>query len=90
MKKKLLDLTPNKIRLKHYSMKTEANYIGWIKQFIFFHNKRHPIKMGTGVSAFIARHVSQRDEQKECKKPSRLLRFFGRYFSDNAVQQWYI
>ena len=46
MKKKLLDLTREKIRLKHYSMKTEANYIGWIKQFIFFHNKRHPLEMG--------------------------------------------
>ena len=46
MKKKLLDLTREKIRLKHYSMKTEVNYIGWIKQFIFFHNKRHPAEMG--------------------------------------------
>jgi len=46
MKKKLLDLTRDKIRLKHYSIKTEVNYIGWIKQFIFFHNKRHPIEMG--------------------------------------------
>jgi len=54
MKKKLLDLTREKIRLKHYSMKTEANYIGWIKQFIFFHNKRHPIEMGKAeIEAFL-------------------------------------
>ena len=46
MKKKLLDITRDKIRLKHYSMKTEQSYIGWIKQYIFFHNKRHPIEMG--------------------------------------------
>jgi integron integrase len=46
MKKKLLDITRDKIRLKHYSMKTEQSYVGWIKQFIFFHNKRHPIEMG--------------------------------------------
>ena len=46
MKKKLLDLTRDKIRLKHYSIKTEQSYVGWIKQFIFFHNKRHPIEMG--------------------------------------------
>ena len=46
MKKKLLDLTRDKIRFKHYSMKTEKNYITWIKRFIFFHNKRHPIEMG--------------------------------------------
>jgi len=46
MKRKLLDLTRDKIRLKHYSMKTEQSYVGWIKRFIFFHNKRHPIEMG--------------------------------------------
>ena len=46
MKKKLLDITRDKIRLKHYSMKTEQSYVSWIKQFIFFHNKRHPIEMG--------------------------------------------
>ena len=44
MKKKLLDITRDKIRMKHYSVKTELNYIGWIKRFIFFHNKRHPVK----------------------------------------------
>lgn len=46
MKKKLLDLVREKIRLKHYSYQTERTYIGWIKQFIFFHKKRHPIEMG--------------------------------------------
>ena len=46
MKKKLLDLVREKIRLKHYSYQTERSYTGWIKQFIFFHNKRHPIEMG--------------------------------------------
>ena len=46
MKRKLLDQTRDKIRLKHYSIKTEKSYVGWIKQFIFFHKKRHPIEMG--------------------------------------------
>ncbi len=45
MKKKLLDLTRDKIRLKHYSIQTEKTYIDWIKRFIFFHNKKHPIEM---------------------------------------------
>lgn len=34
------------IRLKHYSIRTEQSYIGWIKRFILFHNKRHPRDMG--------------------------------------------
>lgn len=43
---KLLDAVRDKIRVKHYSIKTEKSYVGWIKHFIFFHNKRHPIEMG--------------------------------------------
>jgi len=46
MKKKLLDLVRDKIRFKHYSVKTEQSYTGWIKQYIFFHKKKHPIEMG--------------------------------------------
>lgn len=45
-KVKLLDAVRDKIRVKHYSIKTEKSYVGWIKHFIFFHNKRHPVEMG--------------------------------------------
>ena len=45
VKKKLLDIVREKIRLKHYSIKTEKSYIGWIKHYIFYHNKRHPKDM---------------------------------------------
>ena len=45
-KKKLLDIVRDKIQVKHYSMKTEQSYVGWIKRYILFHNKRHPIDMG--------------------------------------------
>ena len=31
---KLLDRVRNKIRLKHYSIRTEKAYISWIKRFI--------------------------------------------------------
>lgn len=41
-KPKLLDLVGRKIRLKHYSIRTEQAYIDWIKRFILFHNKRLP------------------------------------------------
>ncbi len=33
------------IRVKHYSIRTEKTYIGWIKRFILFHKKRHPQEM---------------------------------------------
>ena len=45
-KPKLLDQVRNCIRCKHYSIRTEQAYLGWIKRFIFFHGKKHPNKMG--------------------------------------------
>ena len=45
-KRKLLDQVRDKIRLKHYSIRTEETYISWIKRYIYFHNKTHPEKMG--------------------------------------------
>ncbi|QHG91410.1 integron integrase [Sulfurimonas sp. CVO] len=46
VKKKLLDLVRDKIRFKHYSYSTERTYVHWIKHYIFFHNKKHPVEMG--------------------------------------------
>jgi len=43
--KKLLDLVRDKIRFKHYSIATEKTYVHWIKHYIFFHNKKHPVEM---------------------------------------------
>jgi integron integrase len=43
---KLLDQVRQAIRTRHYSYRTEKAYVHWIKRFIFFHNKRHPIEMG--------------------------------------------
>ena len=43
---KLLDQVRDLIRLKHYSIRTEQAYLGWIKRYILFHGKRHPKDMG--------------------------------------------
>src|SRR5581483_3313585 len=39
---KLLDRLREKVRLKHYSIRTEQVYIDWARRFILFHGKRHP------------------------------------------------
>lgn len=44
-KPRLLDQVRATIRRKHYSIRTEEAYINWIKRYIFFHNKRHPLEM---------------------------------------------
>ncbi len=43
---KLLDRVRHMCRLLHYSIRTEDAYHDWIKRYILFHNKRHPIDMG--------------------------------------------
>ena len=43
---KLLDQVRAKIRLKQYSIRTEDSYVSWIRRFILYHNKRHPLEMG--------------------------------------------
>ena len=45
-KPKLLDQVSIAIRAKHYSLRTEEAYVHWIKRFILFHKKRHPVEMG--------------------------------------------
>jgi integron integrase len=52
--KKLLDIVREKIRIRHYSLKTERSYVGWIKRYIFFHKLRHPKEMGKQeIEAFL-------------------------------------
>lgn len=45
---RLLDLVRQKIRLKHYSLRTEKVYVDWIRRYIFFHQKRHPRDLSAG------------------------------------------
>ena len=51
---KLLDQLKTMIRLKHYSHKTENSYCYWVRQYIYFHNKKHPKDMGeSDIRAFL-------------------------------------
>jgi integron integrase len=50
----LLDQVRGKIRLKHYSLRTEQAYSDWIRRFIRFHGTRHPREMGAAeVESFL-------------------------------------
>lgn len=51
---RLLDQVRDRIRLKHYSIRTEDTYVEWTRRFILFHGKRHPREMGPGeVESFL-------------------------------------
>lgn len=43
---KLLDQVRGKIRLKHYSIRTEQAYVDWIKRYILHFDKQHPKDLG--------------------------------------------
>jgi integron integrase len=59
-KPKLLDQVRDAIRARHYSPRTEDTYVHWIKRFIFFHNKRHPIEMAeTDIARFLSSLATQ-------------------------------
>lgn len=61
---KLLAQVAEKLRVLHYSKRTEQAYVDWAKRFLLFHNKRHPHEMGAAeVEAYlthlaVARHVA--------------------------------
>jgi len=52
---KLLDRVRLSARACHYSPRTEACYVGWIRRYIRFHGMRHPREMGRGeITAFLS------------------------------------
>jgi integron integrase len=58
---KLLDQVRDCLRVKHYSYRTEQAYVDWIKRFIIFHGKRHPLQMGAReVSEFLTHLAVER------------------------------
>jgi integron integrase len=43
---RLLDRVREALRTRHYSPLTEKSYVAWIRRFVVFHGKRHPLEMG--------------------------------------------
>jgi integron integrase len=52
---KLLEQVIARMRVKHYSLRTEKSYVDWIKRYIWHHGKRHPKDLGAAeVEAFLS------------------------------------
>jgi len=59
--KKLLDQYRDAINLKHYSPRTGDTYIIWAREYILFHNKRHPKEMGAPeINQFLTHLASEK------------------------------
>ena len=55
---RLLDRMRNAIRLRHYSIRTEDTYVHWVRRFIVFHGKRHPLELGAPEVASFLTHLA--------------------------------
>lgn len=57
-KPKLLDQLSERIRAKHYSIRTEKAYCYWVKYFIKFHNYKHPSQMAASEVQEFLNHLA--------------------------------
>jgi len=61
-KPRLLDSLRSEIRKRHYSYRTEKQYVGWVMRFIEFHHGQHPKSLGgPEVEAFLSHLATARD-----------------------------
>jgi len=67
---RLLHQVVARLRVRHSSPRIEQAYVGWIRRYIHFHDKRHPREMGKAeVEAFlsdlaVARNVAASTQQQ--------------------------
>jgi len=53
-----LEEVRSRIRVRHYSYRTEQTYLDWIRRFILFHGKRHPRVMGESEVGEFLTHLA--------------------------------
>jgi integron integrase len=52
--KGLFEVCRETLRVKHYALTTEKNYLQWIRHYIKFHGRKHPRDIGTtGIQVFL-------------------------------------
>jgi integron integrase len=57
---RLLEQVRSRLRLKHYSLRTEKAYLYWIRRYILANGKRHPRELnGVVVEAFLSALATQ-------------------------------
>ena len=59
---RLLDRVRARARLRHFSLRTEQAYVGWVRRFVLFHGKRHPAEMGAPEVVSFLSHLAVEGE----------------------------
>ena len=55
---RLLEQVRARLRTRHYSKRTEATYVEWVRRFVLFHGRRHPRTMGEREIAEFLTHLA--------------------------------
>jgi hypothetical protein len=56
----MLEQVCGRLRLRHYSLRAEQAYVGWIRRFILANGKQHPARMEQAeVEAFLTNLATQ-------------------------------
>jgi len=58
---RLYDALVAALRTRHYSLSTEQAYVGWIRRYILFHQKRHPLEMGKAQVGEFLTHLAVKE-----------------------------
>ncbi|WAW86787.1 phage integrase N-terminal SAM-like domain-containing protein [Xanthomonas citri pv. malvacearum] len=71
---KLLDQVRGRLRLRHYSLRTEQAYVSWIRRFILASGQRHPGQMGqVEGEAFLTKLAARGQVSSGTQEVARLL-----------------
>lgn len=75
---KLLDQLRYVLRVRKYSVRTEESYVGWVRQYILFHNKVHPRQLdGSAIATFIEHYsVNRQASSSTIRQAMSALVFF--------------
>jgi Phage integrase, N-terminal SAM-like domain len=74
---RLLDQVRARIRVLHYSIRTEQTYLNWIKRYIRFFDKRHPrAHSAVHVEQFLRHLAVERNAVAATQNQARSVLFF--------------
>ena len=68
-KPKLLEQVREQLRANYYASRTEEVYLGWIRRFILFHQKRHPKEMGGAEVSRFPLNLAARPMHEKMRRP---------------------
>jgi integron integrase len=54
----VIDVVRENIRVRHYSLRTEQTYVGWVRRYISFCGRRHPRTLGTTEITTFLTHLA--------------------------------